>query len=170
MYLVPSRKETLLDLFESFLWLNKLIFLGLVSPFTKLLMSEIFKLFIPALKCPDDFTKVWFPNLLLHCSVNHWPKCWGFPIDILTLFRTLFWGFAWLTSLLLFLMLECCNNKLFGVWGSSNLQTCWDREIRCRCLLINDEYIINIIEHIKEHSQKSFVLYHLVIWSWPFPS
>ena len=46
-------------------------------------MSEMLEMLISILKYPNDFTEVWFSNLLLEYLINDWPECWGFPVDIL---------------------------------------------------------------------------------------
>ena len=133
--LVTTWKESLLDIMKGFLWPDNFAHLSLVSPVTEPLMSEKLKPVISTLECLNDFTEVWLSNLFFDCLINHWPECWGFPVDILALSRITFWGFVWLANFLLFFLFECCGDKLFGMWGSSNLLVCWEREIRCGCIL-----------------------------------
>jgi len=53
-------------------------------------MSEMLEPLISILKYPNDFTEVWFSNLFLDYLINDWPECWGFPVDILMLYRIMF--------------------------------------------------------------------------------
>ena len=144
--LVTTWKESLLYMTKGFCWPDKFFCLSFIPPVTELLVTEVLKPIISTLKCPDNVTEVWISYLFLDHLINHWPECWGSPVDILTLLRIVFWRIVWLTSFLLFLLFEYCGNKLLGTWGNGNFLTCWKMEIRCRYHLKNHEHVTNIIE------------------------
>ena len=105
-------EEPLLNIMEYFFCPNNFIFPTFVLPATKLMVGKVLKLIILILECLDNFTEVWFSNLLFDCLINHWPECWGLPVDILNLLGVTFRGFVWLASLPPFPLLEYCGDKL----------------------------------------------------------
>ena len=104
-------------------------------PITKPLVRKKLKPRIPFPESSDNFHQIWLSNLHFSCPINHWPKSWRLPVDILILHSFMFWGLVWLTSFLFFLLLEYRNNKLLGIWGSGNFWLSLNTELRYKCFL-----------------------------------
>jgi len=79
-----------LNILKSLFRPNNLVFLSLVSPVTEPLVGEVAKLWISVLKCLDNLAEIWLPNLPFDCSVNHWPECWRFTVNVMALSRITF--------------------------------------------------------------------------------
>lgn len=53
-------------------------------------MSKVLEPIVSMLEGSNNFTEVWLSNLFINHLVDHWPKDWSLPVDILTFNNIMF--------------------------------------------------------------------------------